>query len=128
MKIPESPTERAAVMAEYIAGVEARGEKRAFSATNFPLIDSDLQVAEMGRLLGCGCEYFFYQLEDGLVITTYRGNGPWPYASVEWVFGEPCQYEEAVLRALLIDGRDSGTSEPNEMRAMIARTMAEVMP
>jgi hypothetical protein len=127
MTIPNDPAQRAAVLADYIAAVEANSTRRAFSASNYALLDGDPEVAQMGTLLGCGCEYAFWQLDDGLTLTTVNDSGPWPHASVSWVFDEPRRYEEAVLRAVLTDGLMGG-GKPEEFRAMIARTMAEVMP
>lgn len=129
MIIPSDPDKRREVMAAYIAEVEANSvDRRAFDGSKWPLMDSDLQVAQLAHVLGVGCEFYIYQLDSGKVITTYCGNGPWPYASVQWVWGEPCWYEEALIRVALDNAIEGGGWKPEEVRAMVARTMAEVMP
>lgn len=128
MRIPNDPAKRAEVMAEYIAMVEATTERRAFNASNYPLVDSDLKVAQLGHLVGVGCDYYFYQLDSGKVITTYCGNGPWPYASVQWVEGEPCWYEEALVRVALSTAVEGGGWKNRDLREMTTRVTDELVP
>lgn len=116
------------VMAEYIAEVEANSDRRAFDGSKWPLMDSDLQVAQLAHLLGVGCEFYIYQLDSGKVITTYCGNGPWPYASVQWVWGEPCWYEEALIRVALDNALEGGGWKNRDLREMTTRVVDELVP
>lgn len=101
----EYPSTRAGIR-QFVADVEAVSPNRAFRAADWPLIDADLRVAEYGWLQGVGCEYRFYALIDGTILTTIQADGPWPHACVEWVEAEPMPYAEAVTRVMIKTGED----------------------
>lgn len=85
------------------------------------------EEAKMGTLQGAGCEYFFYQRGDGTCVTTYRGSGPWPYASVEWVLTEaPIDYTHAVIKVMVIDAISNGEYSVDDVRDVLTKVVLDL--
>lgn len=122
MKIPDTPAAQTEALRRYVAECEKAGA-RVFRPTDFGINTPDgpnLEEAHFGQLLGVAGEYDFYMQANGYCIVTWKGYGPWPYASITWVLSQWPSYTEAILRVAAESAKASGEDREEFTRLMLA--------
>jgi len=111
MKIPTDTAEKRQVMEEYVATVEAGSDKRAFRPENFQWESDDYKEWLLATVQGVGCEFKVWQTADNTVLVTVRADGPWPAASIDWVWRSVNGYLPALAMIIHSTAIDSGASD-----------------
>lgn len=111
MLIPNGIAARRAVMEQYIAEAEQKGQ-RAFRPEQWDF-ESDFIEWRIATLQGCACTYSVWQLVDNTFLVSVRADGPWPVASIDWLWRpEPLPDYTVALALILRDiVCDSGGTE-----------------